>query len=778
MSDSIGVNVRRADGDDKVRGRTTFGMDYAESRMLHGRILRSPVAAGIIRRLDVSRAASMPGVAAVAVGADAPHRSGWFLKDQQLMASTEITYVGEPIAAIAAETFAQAEAAIAAIELEIDPITPILTMTEALAEGARQIHPGLDGYGAFMSAPRYGNVAWEARIDRGDVDAAFAAADHIVEDDFEVGRQHQSPIEPHVAVATYENGRCVVHAPAQHPFLVRDRCAEFLGIRPSQIRVISTPIGGGFGGKLDATLEPFACILARKSGRPVRLINTRQEELQTAGPREGATLHLRTAMASDGTILAQEALVLCDNGAASGETVACSSIPLLTFGSVYRIPTVRYVCKVVYTNTTPTAAFRGVNGIYAVFAQEQHLDHIARQLGMDRRALRLHNVVRAGESIVNGQVLDDAALDDALELVNEIRPWAEATAERRPLRGVGIAMATWLTNPGPGGATVKVNEDGTIGVISGGAEIGTGAMATGVRQIVATELGVPVDDVIVLPPDTDAATFDNGAQGSRTTFAVGNAARKAAATVKRELLEVAASMLEAAADDLEIADGMVGVRGSPDGRVPLSAVAQTAVWTRGPISASDKHAPVSVPFDASCLVGAGFTAFAGATYHAHQAEVEVDPDTGKITILRYVVAQDVGRAINPQQIEGQIHGGVLQGIGYALYEHLRIVDGVVVDDDLEHYRLPTAMDAPPIDIAIFERPSAIGPFGAKGVAEPSILLPAAVIASAVSDAIGRPITRLPITPFDVLAALRERSDAAMGTPVAPRPATPLDPSVR
>jgi CO/xanthine dehydrogenase Mo-binding subunit len=384
---------------------------------------------------------------------------------------------------------------------------------------------------------------------------------------------------------------------------------------------------------------------------------------------------------------------------------------------------------------------------------------------MDRRELRLKNVLTAGEAMTNGQVLEDAFHVEAFASVEEIAPWPKARAADGKLRGVGIGALTWLTNPGAGGATVKVNEDGTAGVICGGAEIGSGALVTGIRQIVAEELGLGVEDVNVAGADTDIATFDGGAQGSRTMFSLGNAARSACEGVREQLFETAAGLLEAAPEDLELVDGHVGVVGSPSSRVPLAAVALTAVYSGGPISATGKHITPPVQFDAGCMAGALFTGFTTPLYNVHQAEVEVDPETGKVTILRYVVAQDVGRAINPQQIEGQIQGGVLQGVGYALYEDLRIQDGVVVDASLEHYRLPTAFEAPPLDIALLENPSPNGPYGAKGAAEPSIIPVAAVIANAVSDAIGRPIRRLPVTPFDVLEALRDEA----GSPAAAAP---------
>ena len=749
----IGRSVRRADGAAKVRGEAVFGFDYAEPRMLHARLVRSPLAAGRITRLDTSRAERMPGVVAVATAADCPNLSGWIVKDQPLFAGEAVRYVGEPIAAVAAETVGQALAAAAAVELELEATDPVLDPEAALAEGASILHPGWESYGALVPGPRSGNLAWESTLVQGDVEAGFAGADLVLEGEYRAPRQHQVPLEPHCAVARYEAGRYVIHTPSQYPFLVRDRVAEFLGVRQSAVRVVCTTVGGGFGGKLDALLEPYCALLARKAGRPVRLLNFRAEEFETAGPRENGVVRVKAGVTKTGEILALEVEAIMDAGAYAGETVGVASAMPLIAGATYRVGAARFVARVAYTNTAPTAAYRGVMGPYLVFALERHLDRIAGELRLDRRELRLRNVYRPGERMPNGQELPDAAFLDAFEKVEEIAPWAEVSV-RRPNRGVGIAALGWLTNPMPGGATVKLNEDGTVTVITAAAEIGTGAVTTGLVQIAAEELGVRPEDVVILDADTDAASYDAGAQGSRTTFNVGNAIREAAGVVRQQILATAAGLLEADAADLELAEGTVRVAGAPERAVPLFAVALTALWTAGPIQGSGRYISPPVPFDQGCMTGAFFTTLNATTYHVHLAEVEVDPATGQVRILRYVVAQDVGRAINPAAIMGQIEGGVAQGVGYALYEGLQLEGGRCVNGDMESYRVPTALEAPPVEAVILEVPSPHGPFGAKGAAEPPIVPVAAVIANAVADAVGRPFDTLPITPFAVHAALR------------------------
>lgn len=757
----IGRSIVRPDADAKTRGAAVYTIDHVEAGMLHAAVLRAPIAAATIRRLDVSAAASLPGVHAVVTGADAPHRSGMLAtKDQTVFAIDTVRYAGEPIAAVAAETPAGAAAALAAMVLDLEPLTPVVDLDEAVAPGTRLIHPDWAEYEVPMEGHRGGNVAWELTLDRGSDDEwadAFAGAAAVVSDEFRVPRQHQTPLEPHACVARWTQGRYVVHTSTQFPHSVRSRTAELLGLRASAIRVIVPTVGGGFGGKLDAMLEPIACLLARRSGRPVRLVNSREEELATAGPRENAVLRLRTAVAADGTLLAQEADVLIDNGAnSSGETVVCAAVPPLALGGTYRIPLARYRCRVLYTNTAPTAAFRGVGGPYVIFAQESHLDSIARRIGVDRRELRLRNVLHAGEAMVNGQVLPDAALVDALESVQQRMPWDPDRPGPSPgkLRGTAVVPLTWLTNPGPAEASIALNDDGSVLVTTAATDIGTGAVVTGIRQIVAARLGVDVAEVIISTPDTDAAGFDNGAQGSRTTYGSGAAADRAAVELKDLILRAAADQLEVAEADLVIEDGVVTMVGNPAVSVPLGTVSAGAMWTSGPLSATGRFVSPPAPFDAGCFVGSLFSTINGTSSHAHAAEVEVDPATGRVTVLRYVVAQDVGTAINPAMITSQVHGAVAQGLGYALYEALRIdADGQVMERSLSTYRVPTAMDVPPIDLAILEIPGSNGALGVKGAAEPPIVPVAAVIACAVADAIGATVHELPMTPFSVLAAL-------------------------
>ena len=751
---AIGDSPPRQDAEAKIRGTAVYGIDYEESHYLHAKILRSPVPAARISRLDVSKAREIPGVLAVITAEDVPGKWGFATVDQPLLAEGVVRYEGEPIAAVAAETWNQARAALRAIELEFEPLDVVGTMEEALAPDARMIHPDWESYPMRPSLPREGNVATAIELERGDPDAAFAAAHIVVEGEYHAPRHHQASIEPRVCMASYEGGGYVFRTSTQAPFGVRDGAAGYLGVRPSDVRVIVPIVGGGFGGKLLPTLEPIAGLLARQAGRPVKLVNTRKEEFLSGCPRENAIIRIRTAVSEDGEILGHESEVLMDNGAYGGEQPVVAGLSPLIVCSNYRTDAIRHTTKLVYTNTPPTGPFRGVLATYAVFAVERHADEIARAIGMDRMEFRRKNLYREGDKAAMGQVLKGVAFENTLDAAEEIAPWKELTASSKPYRGVGIACALWNTNNAPGGSTVKLNDDGTVTLVTAATEIGSGAIAQALPQIVAAELGISIDDVHVSAPDTSIGLFDGGAQGGRTTYMAGTATQKASVEMRDKILDIASGLLEADAGDLELRDGAAVVSGAPDRSVTLGKVARVGQAQGGPLVASGSHASAGPEYDTGCISGSVFGGFTGGSYHTHIAEVEVDPDTGQVTILRYIVAQDVGKALNPQAISAQVDGGVLQGIGYSLFEDLRLEDGVCLDWGFGSYRLPTAADAPDIELALVEVPDPVGAYGVKGAAEAPIIPVAGAIANAVADAIGKPVNRIPLMPFEILEAIQ------------------------
>jgi CO/xanthine dehydrogenase Mo-binding subunit len=442
-----------------------------------------------------------------------------------------------------------------------------------------------------------------------------------------------------------------------------------------------------------------------------------------------------------------------DAGAYGGDTPFLTSIPIFMVGSLYEVGPTRIVSRAVYTNTAPTGAFRGVSGAYLYFAFERHTDNLANVIGMDRREFRINNLMTDGHVMLNGQALDDAGiLATAFDQAEQHAPWRDLG--KGPNRGVGMAASVWLTNPMAGQVGLQLNTDGRLSVVSGATENGSGAVAMGVRQVAAEELGIDADDVVLTLPDTDMQGYDAGSQGSSTTHIVGRAVGNAAAVMRERILQVAGQMLGQSPDDLEVGGGGVRVRGEDEPRVMLGEVAAAALGSGGPIASTGSYSTPAPKFDPESASGLLFPIWPTPTYHVHVAEVEVDPDTGAVTVLRYIVVQEVGKAINPAGILGQVQGGVVQGLGYALYEGLQIgPDARYRQRTLEAYRLPIALDIPDIEVVLLEHPAPEGPYGAKGAAEPPVVPVAAAIGNAVADATGGPIDRIPITPEDVLDAL-------------------------
>jgi len=752
---ALSTSPERSDADAKLRGQAVYGADLSKTGMLWAALARSPVAAGHLRAIDPVPALRIDGVLEVVTAADVPDwRTGVIVSDTPMLAADYVAYEGEPVAIVVAESRAAAEAGARSVAVDIEPVEPVSTPEQALAPGARLVHPEWNRFAVAGGADigRNGNVVAEVVHDPGDLDEAFAAADFVVEGTYRTPRQYQAHLEPKMALATYESGRYTIEVSHQYPFRLRDRVAQILGVAPSAVRVVGHHIGGGFGAKLDVSLEAFAALLAQRYRRPVRMQHTALEERLAAPCRANAITAVRSAVRRDGTILATDVEIVSDSGAYANNGPALSSIPMFVFGSIYRVGTARIWTRNVYTNTAPTGAYRGVNGPWLVFANERHMDAIADALGRDRREFRLASLARDGDQMRNGQPLEQVSiLREAFDHVDDLSGWQDAGAGE--LRGVGQAAAIWLTNPMPGHATVKLNEDGTATVITSATENGSGAVATGLRQIAAEALGLATDQVTVTMPDTDATGYDAGSQGSRTTHVVGRAIADASAEVRSQVLDQASQMLEAAPEDLVITDGVVSVAGVPTASVTLGQVAQSVTWTEGPIAAGASYVTPTPPHDPLCATGMLIKGWPTPTYHLHQAEVSVDAVTGQVTVDRYIVCQEVGRAVHPDAITGQIQGGVAQGLGFALSERVDLDHGRYVQRTFKQHGLPLAADVPRVEAIVMEHADPAGPFGAKGAAESPVVPVAAAVANAVAHAIGAPVDVLPITPEAVLDAL-------------------------
>jgi len=742
----------RSDARDKVTGHARYGIDLVAPRMLVGGLVRSHVPAGTVDELDVSAARALPGVVVV-TAADLPlARYGMVINDQPPLASDVVRFSGEPLAAIAAPDEATLRAAIDAVVVRITP-TPLVTdPEEALEDDAPLVHPELAAYELQFPTERQGNVCGRSVVEDGDVDAAFAGAHRIVEGRYTTPRVHQGYIEPRACLATARpDGGFEVRTSTQNPFGVRGTLARVLDLPESLVHVAGTTVGGGFGGKLDVTLEHFACLLARRSRRPVKFVSSRAEELVGANPRENSVVRIRSALDADGRIVGRDVTCLLDAGAYAHDTPFIGSVASLQGGGPYRIPAVRSQALSVYTHSQPTGAYRGPSGPQMVLAVEAHMDELARAVGEDPVAFRRRHVFEEDDRAPNGQVVRSVSMRECLDRAVEAIGYGRALP---PGHGIGIACAWWTTTGQPTAASVKVENDGTLSVTTGATEIGSGAVASGVLHLVAEAFGVAPDQVrIASTSDTAIAPFDFGAQGSRTTFSVGRAALAACDEIRTRLLDEASHHLEVDVEDLRVADGRIEVAGAPDVSRSIGELAAAATFRDGPVQATSGFVAPPTEHDVRCTGPEHFyPAFNSPSFHCHAVEVRVDEETGKVAIERYVVAQDVGKALVPPAIHGQIQGGVLQGIGMALYEQQRLVDGHVRETDLERYKLPTALEAPPIEILLVERPSAVGPLGAKGVGEPPIIVPGAALANAVAAATGRPQRDLPMTPERILGA--------------------------
>ncbi len=747
----VGKSLPRMDGAGKVTGTAVYAADFALPGMLVGKVFRSTEPHARIVRVDTARARALPGVRAVMTAADVPDvRYGGALKDETVFARGKVRYVGQPVAAVAATTREAAEAALAAIEVVYAPLPAVLDLDAALAPGAPLIHEEWASYTAIPILHRDGNVCNRARIVVGDVERGFEEADRIFEHRFRTGMVHQGYTEPRAAVAAWDSsGQVTVWSNTQLPFEVQNTLAEILQMAPSKIRVVVPGIGGGFGGKLRVGVEHFAAFLAKATGRPVKVITTSEEELTAAYPRQGTVVELKTGVTKDGRITAKAGRIWFDTGAFAGSGPGVASVATLVLAGPYKIPNLHLEGFAVYTNKTNCGSFRAPSGPQANFAVESQIDIIADALGLDPLELRLKNIVREGDEGPTGQVLNAVGLEECLRKAAAAIAWND----RRPARwrGKGLACGWWTTTGGSSGVYVKINPDGTVALNTGAAEIGTAAL-TGAAQVLAEELGVDLADINVVSADTFSTPFDFGAQGSRTAFAVGNACRAAVDDLKRRVFALAAAQLGVEPEACRLADKHVLADGK---RISLADLARLSQQTGGGLIAQGTFIAPPTAYDSKRVDGHVYPAFHSPSFHAHAVDLSIDPETGDVTIHKYVVAQDVGFAMNPTYIEGQIEGGVAQGLGQALSEEIVYENGRVLNPNLTDYKMPTTLDMPRVETILVQHPSLVGPYGAKGVGEPPNIEPPAAVANAVASATALRLTSLPITAEHIALALRD-----------------------
>lgn len=751
----LGKDLPRVDAQRRVTGELVYGMDFRLPGMLHGRVLRSSEPHAQIVRIDTSQAKALPGVRAVLTARDIPtvFLPG-IIRDIPPLAKDKVRYLGEPVALVAATTAETAEEALGLIGVEYHSLPVVSDPEEAMKPGSPLIHEHWESYSAAEGIDRTGNVACHSALRKGDTAQAFAEADYVFEDRFTTESVHQVHLEPGAAVASVSSGGHVtVYTNTQLPYWIRTNVATVLDVPESQVRIIATSIGGGFGAKLLLSVEHFCGLLSRATGRPVRMATTVHEDLAGSYPRHPSVIEIKTAVKADGTITGREVCTVMDTGAYSGSGPRLASVATLILGGPYKIANLKLDVYAVYTNKTNFGPCRAPSAPQANFALESHTDIIARKLGMDPLEFRLKNIVDEGDEAPNGQILEGVGLRECLEKAAAAIEWNQPAS---PNRGKGLACGWWTTTGGASGCYAKLQPDGKIVVHVGAPEIGTGAVTQGTAQVCAEAMGVDVEDIVIVAADTDATPYDFGSQGSRTLFNLGNAVLRTAEDMVRQLKELAAEVLETDPAELEIAEKAVRAEGSPERKVSLAELAQKSIAEKGGIVACGSYIRPKTPYHESTLHSHFYPAFTSPSFHCHAAEVEVDTVTGEVTVQRYAAAHDVGFAVSPAGVEGQIHGGVSQGIGMALMEGIAYEDGRVANPNLTDYKVPTIADVPDVEAIIVEHPNPDGPFGAKGVGEPPAIAPPATLANAVEAAIGVRIRSLPVTAEKLLKALKDR----------------------
>lgn len=755
---TIGTRTPKPDGPAKVTGQAVYGHDLRLPGMLYGRILYTQYPHARVLRVDTSRAARLPGVKAILTGADNPPTRFGYGRDNTPLKSDKVRCWSDAVAAVAAVDRDTADEALSLIAVEYDPLPTLFDPHDSLAEGAPLIHE-----------ERGSNLFQTFNTQHGDVDRALGEADVIVEDEFELGYVTSAAMEPSFALAAWDaQGRLTLYSTTQVPFLLQRDLAEVLDIPGRNIRLIQPAIGGAFGRGLDIyPFEPVAALLARKSGRPVRIAYDRREEFLAAPVRQPCRVKMVSGAKRDGSLWVRDAKLLLDVGGYVSWGAVTPLVMIETVGSLYRVPHARYAADLVYTNNPITGAMRGFGNPQSTYFVETGMDRLAEALGVDPLDFRVRHANLPGEETPQGLKITSCGLRECLLGAGESIGWEnrsggqpaeQGTHEGPTRRGIGIAATL---NVGGGariyrsdgcGATVKVDDFGRVTLITGATEIGQGSDAV-LTQIVGEVLGVPPEDVHIVNDDTEIKPWDVGVHASRTTFIAGKAAMLAAEQARAKLFEMAAQMLKATPSELVAADRMISVTGDPRRAVSLDKAARAYHFREGGavIVAQAFYDPPNQMVDKDTYHGNVSAAYG---FGAQAAEVEVDTETGQVRVLRISAAHDIGRALNPMYVEGQIEGGIHMGLGYALYEELQVSEGRVLNANLADYKLATTLEMPDIDITLVETHDPEGPFGAKGVGEMGVNPTAAAIANAVYDAIGVRIRSLPITPEKVLRALR------------------------
>jgi len=741
----VGTRPIRHDGLDKVTGRANYGADFTLPGLLHGYVLRSPHAHARIVSIDTSAAEAMPGVKAVMTGADIPKTTamimlgaegGFDLGDMgdNLLAHDKALYEGHAVAAVAATSVAVARVAAERIEVVYECLSPVMTVDDALAPDAPILHDGLVTKGRPQpEAPTATNIAMRMELSRGDIEKGFGESDLVVEREFTTPMVHQGYIEPHACVARYgADGQVLVWTSTQGHFIVRDSCAGILGIDAAKIKVIPSEIGGGFGGKIPVYLEPVAIVLSRMTGRPVKMVMSRDDVFRASGPTSGTKIRMKIGVKQDGSIMAASASLYYEAGAYPGAPAGAGAMCAL---AAYKVPNFVIEAYDIVVNRPKVAAYRAPGSPSSTFATESVLDEIASRLGKEPIELRLQNAVGEGDQAPYGPKYGPIGLKQVLDAAKNHPHWK---APLGPNQGRGIACGFWFNAGLSSSATVSLSGDGSAIVVTGNPDIGGTRVAQAL--MVSEELGIPTERVRPTVADTDSIGYSDLTGGSRVCYATGMAVIKAAQDVRDQLCARAATMWDVDVDKVVWEDGCAVPLEPTDDRSPLTVaqLAEKMSHTGGPVIG---RASVNV-------------AMAGPAFAVNICDLEVDKETGVSRVVRYTAIQDVGKAVHPSFVEGQMQGGAAQGIGWALNEaYMYSPDGVMQNAGFLDYRMPVASDLPMIDTVLIEVENPLHPYGVRGVGEVPIVPPLAAVANAMSDATGIRFTDLPLSPPHVLEAL-------------------------
>lgn len=750
----VGKSVGRVDSLDKVLGKPIYTMDIVPENALHLKVVRSTVAHALLKRVDLSEARKYPGVVAVVTAQDIPgiNESTALLPDKPLFATDRVRFAGEPIAAIASYDPSIAEEALDLVKIEYEPLPSVFSPIDAMKPDAPQIH-------------EKGNVAKYLKVRKGNVEEGFKQADLIVEGTYKTPFQDPVPLEPEAGFVIPEpDGSVTCVGSIQSPYHVQTGIAKILSLRPEQVRVIQAATGGAFGPKSDeipVDVLGMAALVAMRTGKPAALAYTREECMIGHTKRHPFVISVKVGVKKSGKLTAWETKLVADTGAYAslGPLVVIRACFHAT--GPYVIPNVKTDAYCVYTNNTMAGSFRGFGGPQAHFAAESHMDEIAKKLGMDPLDLRVMNMLRPGTLTATSQMVDEGCgLEECVKRATAESDWYNQRRKFQAIngtkkRGLGIAIMYHGNSLGPEGndfATVhmEIDNEGKIRVRTALTEYGTGA-PSGLLQIAAETMHLPLDYFTLDSSDTEYCGDSGPTVASRTITIGGRATQMVAGKLGQKLREIAAAMLKCSVDEVESREGVFTSKAAHS--VAFRDVVANA-YSRGiSLKESSTFTAPKCDYDAETTQG---TVYLQYTYAAVTAEVEVDTETGRVQVLKIVAAYDVGKAINPISVEGQIEGGTVQGLGYALMEDLIHKNGIVVNPNLGDYYVPTSLDIPEIKTIIVEYPGRLGPFGAKAIGEPPIVLPAPAIVNAIDNAIGVRITEIPATPERVLTSLRTR----------------------